>query len=77
MKIIIYTLEWCPHCQALKSYLKKRKLEFENIDVEKNEEQAEYIIKKTGLEGFPIIDINGEIIIGFDKEKIDILCKGK
>jgi len=71
--IKIYTLEWCPHCNELKSYLKSKKLEFENIDVEDNEDAAEEIVEKTGQEGFPIIDIDGEILIGFDKNKIETL----
>jgi len=77
MHIITYTLSWCPHCNALKQYLKDKKLEFENIDVEQNEDAAEEIIEKTGQSGFPIIDIDGEILIGFDKEKIEKLLKSK
>jgi len=75
MHIITYTLSWCPHCQALKEYLNKNKIQYENIDVEKNEDEAEKIIEKTGQSGFPIIDINGEIIIGFSEEKIKSLLK--
>ena len=70
-KITIYTLSWCPHCSALKEYLKNKKYEFENIDVEENEDIAEEIIEKTGQSSFPIIDINGNILIGFDSKKIE------
>lgn len=72
-KITIYTLSWCPHCNALKNYLKSKKYEFENIDVEENEEIAEDIIEKTGQEGFPIIAIGNDFIIGFDPKKIEEL----
>jgi len=72
-KITIYTISWCPHCNELKNYLKKKKYSVENIDVEENEEAAEDIIEKTGQEGFPIIEIGENIIIGFDKEKIEEL----
>jgi len=72
-KITIYTLSWCPHCNALKDYLKNKKFIFENIDVEENTEAAEDIIEKTGQEGFPIITIDGDIIIGFDPKKIEKL----
>jgi glutaredoxin 3 len=75
MKITIYTLSWCPHCRALKEYLSSKKIVYENIDMEENEEAAEDIIEKTGQSGFPIIDIEGEIIIGFDREKIESLLK--
>lgn len=77
MKIITYTLSWCPHCKALKEYLNNKKIEYENIDMEENEEAAEDIIEKTGQSGFPIIDIDGEILIGFDKDKIEVILKDK
>ena len=71
MKTIkIYTISWCSHCRELKNFLKECNLKYEDFDVENDEKSAEYIIEKTGQDGFPIIDINGEIIIGFDKEKI-------
>ncbi len=69
--IKIYTLTWCSHCRTLKEYLKNEDLEFENIDVETDNEAAEDIIERTGQSGFPIIDIDGEILIGFDKDKIE------
>lgn len=70
MKIITYTLSWCPHCKALKDFLKSNKIEFEDIDMEANEDIAEDIIERTGQSGFPILEIDNEIIIGFDKDKI-------
>jgi len=69
-KVVIYTIQHCPHCEELKDFLRKRGIEFEDIDVEENDEAAEEIIEKTGQNGFPVIDIDGEIIIGFDEEKI-------
>jgi glutaredoxin-like YruB-family protein len=70
-KITIYTLSWCPHCIALKEYLKAKNYEFENIDVEEDEDAAEDIIEKTNQEGFPIVAIGDDIIIGFDPKKIE------
>ncbi|VVB77778.1 Glutaredoxin [uncultured archaeon] len=72
-KIKIYTLPWCPHCNSLKEYLKKNKHEFENINVEEDDEAAEDIIERTGQDGFPIIVIDDEVIIGFDANKIEEL----
>ena len=75
MKITTYTLSWCPHCKALKEYLNNKKIEYENIDVEENEDAAEDIIEKTGQSGFPIVVIEDDIIIGFDPKKIEELLK--
>lgn len=71
MKLIIYTLNGCPHCRALKEFLKLKRIEFENIDVEKDENAAENIIERTGQNGFPVIDLDGELIIGFDEEELN------
>lgn len=73
--IKIYTLSWCHHCSALKEFLKEEKIEFENIDMEENEEEAENIIEKTGQSGFPIIEIDDILIIGFNKNKIKGILK--
>ncbi len=70
MKIKIYTLSWCPHCKELKEFLSEMKIPFENFDVENDDSAAEYIIKKTGQEGFPVIEIENEVLIGFDKDKL-------
>ncbi|MBR9704797.1 NrdH-redoxin [Candidatus Pacearchaeota archaeon] len=68
--ITIYTLNWCPHCKELKEFLINNKIEFENIDVEQDQDIAQDIMEKTGSEGFPITDIDGEYIIGLDIKKI-------
>ena len=49
--------------------------EFEDIDVSKDEKQLQTMIKSSGQMGVPVVDIDGEIIIGFDKDKIDTLLK--
>jgi glutaredoxin len=55
--------------------LKKNGIEFEDIDISKDEKQLQKMIKDSGQMGVPVVDIDGEIIIGFDKEKIDNLLK--
>jgi len=59
----------------LKGYFKKNNIEFEDIDVSKDEKQLQKMIKDSGQMGVPVVDIDGEVIIGFDKEKIDRLLK--
>ncbi len=75
MGITIYTLSWCPHCNALKEYLHSKKIEYKNIDIEENEKEAGYIIEKTEQSSFPVLDIDNKIVIGFDREKIESLLK--
>ncbi len=71
MQIKIYTLSWCSHCKALKEFLKNKGLEFENLDVEEDQEAANYITQKTGQSGFPIVCIDNETLIGFNAQKIE------
>ena len=55
--------------------MKSRKIKYKEIDVSKDRKAAEEMIKKSGQYGVPVLDINGKIVIGFDKEKIEQLIK--
>ena len=70
--IKVFSTKFCPYCVTLKQFLKQRDIEFEDIDVSEDIKAQEEMIKKSGQMGVPVVDIDGEIIIGFDKEKI---CK--
>ncbi|MCD5396411.1 MAG: glutaredoxin family protein [Candidatus Pacebacteria bacterium] len=74
-KIKVYSTPACPYCHLLKEYLKEKGVEFEDIDVSQNENALQELVQKTGQMVVPVIDIDGEIVIGFDKEKIDRLLK--
>lgn len=66
----IYSTPTCPYCIRAKQYLKENAVNFEDVDVSTNEEAAEEMIKISGQMGVPVIDIEGELIVGFDKERI-------
>ncbi|MBI2452548.1 glutathione S-transferase N-terminal domain-containing protein [Candidatus Pacearchaeota archaeon] len=68
--ILIYSTPYCPWCRRAKEFLKEHKIKFKNIDVSSNEKYAREMIQKSGQMGVPVIDINGEIIIGFDEERL-------
>jgi glutaredoxin-like YruB-family protein len=72
-KVKIYTTPACPFCVMAKQYLKEKGIEFEEIDVSKDEMAAKEMVEKSGQMGVPVIEIDGQIVIGFDKEKIDEL----
>ena len=71
----IYSTPTCVYCKTLKGYFKKNEVAFEDIDVSKDEKQLQKMIKDSGQMGVPVVDIDGEIIVGFDKAKIDTLLK--
>ncbi|MFH1441475.1 MAG: glutaredoxin domain-containing protein [Candidatus Omnitrophota bacterium] len=66
----VYSTSTCPFCIRVKQFLKESNIAFEDIDVAANETAAKEMVDKTGQMGVPVLDIEGEIIIGFDKEKI-------
>jgi glutaredoxin-like YruB-family protein len=70
-KVVIYTTPTCPYCKQTKDYLKENEIEYQEMDVANDSEKAQEMIDKSGQMGVPVIDIEGEIIVGFDKEKID------
>ena len=73
--IVIYSTPTCVYCNTLKEYLKSKNLEYKEIDVSKDEQELEKMVAISGQMGVPVIDIDGNIIIGFDKPKVDELLK--
>jgi len=73
----IYLTPACPYCFTLKEFLKEKGIEFEEIDVSKDEKARDEMIKKSGRLEAPTLDIDGQIVVGFDKEKICKLLKIK
>jgi glutaredoxin 3 len=69
--IIVYSTPTCPYCYLVKDYLKAKEIEFEEKDVSKDREAAREMVEKSGQMGVPQIDINGKIIVGFDRDAID------
>ncbi len=66
----VYSTPTCPYCVRAKQFLNDNNIVFENIDVSSNEQAADEMIAKSGQMGVPVLDIDGEIIVGFDREKI-------
>ena len=69
-KVKIYSTPACPFCMMAKKFLKENNIDFEDIDVSTDQAKAKEMVQKSGQMAVPVIDIDGEIIVGFDKEKI-------
>jgi glutaredoxin 3 len=74
-KPIIYSATWCAFCHAAKDYLDKLDVAYDDRDVEADPANAEQAVSKSQQRGIPVIDIDGDIIIGFDRPKIDAALK--
>jgi len=66
----IYSTPTCPWCLQVKQFLKENNILFLDWDVSVDQLAADEMIKKSGQMGVPVLDIDGQIIVGFDKDKI-------
>lgn len=69
-KVKVYSTPTCPWCYAAKDFLKQNNIAFEDVDVSANQDAAKEMIEKSGQMGVPVIEIDGKMIIGFDKQAI-------
>lgn len=76
-KVTVYSADWCAFCHAAKDYLTKIGVKFTEKNVEEQREFAQEAVEKSGQMGIPVLDIDGEIIVGFDRPKIDAILKDK
>ena len=75
--IKIYTTPTCAYCKMAKEYFKSKNFEYEEYNVATDTSKQKEMIEKTGQFGVPVIDIDGKIIIGFDRTKINELLNIK
>ncbi len=73
--ITIYSATWCAFCHSAKDYLDKLGVKYTDKDIEKDVKAAQESMEKSQQTGIPVLDIDGTIVIGFDKPKIDAALK--
>jgi len=69
--LTVYSTPACSWCTTLKTYLKKNRIPFSEIDVSRDQNAAEDMVRRSGQQGVPQTDIEGEMIVGFDKNRFD------
>ena len=72
-RVTLYSTPSCSWCNVLKNHLKASNIRFTEVDVSQNQEAAEQMVRRSGQRGVPQTDIDGQIIVGFDKNKINSL----
>ncbi|MGA1843417.1 MAG: glutaredoxin family protein [bacterium] len=75
-KVMVYSTQTCPYCKKVKEFLKEKGIPFETIDVGSSREAVLEMREKSGQMGVPVVDIEGTIIVGFEKEKITKALEG-
>lgn len=73
--VTVYSTPACSWCVTLKSYLRKNRIPFTDVDVSRDPHAAEELVRRTGQQGVPQTDIDGTIIVGFDKKRINELLE--
>ena len=69
-EVKVYSTPTCPYCKMVKTFLTENNISFEEIDVAGNQSAAQEMISRSGQMGVPVLDVDGKIVIGFDKVKI-------
>ena len=72
-KVIIYSTATWPWCTKVKDYLDSKSVSSEVHNVSEDRDKAMEMIEKSGQQGVPVLDIEGDIVVGFDQDKIDKL----
>lgn len=71
--VTVFSTPTCPWCVRLKAYLKQQAIAFKDVDVSQDERAAQEMVRRSGQMGVPQAWIDGQVIVGFDRGRIDTL----
>lgn len=66
----VYSTATCPYCKMTKDFLTEHNVPFEAVDVGQDRKAAQEMVEKSGQMSVPVIDIDGKVLVGFDKKAI-------
>ncbi|MDB5239011.1 MAG: putative glutaredoxin [Candidatus Parcubacteria bacterium] len=69
-EIVIYSTPTCVYCNMAKTFFKSNGVAYKDFNVAADLDKRKEMIDKTGQMGVPVIDMGGEIVVGFDESKI-------
>ena len=70
LRVTVYTSPGCPPCGLVKTYLREHGISFRSVDISRDERAAREIVRRSGQQAVPQIDVNGRIVVGFDRGKL-------
>lgn len=73
--VTVYSTPTCSWCNTLKAWLKKNNIQFIDIDVSRDQVAAESLVRRSGQQGVPQTDINGQIVVGFNQQRLKELLE--
>ncbi len=71
--VVVYSTPTCPYCKMVKEYLSQKGIAYTEHDLSKDYDKAREMVQKTGQMGVPVVIINDNAVIGFNRAKIDEL----
>ncbi|HWR00219.1 MAG TPA: Uxx-star family glutaredoxin-like (seleno)protein [Candidatus Methylomirabilis sp.] len=71
MNVKVYSTPTCPYCKLVKEYLTEMKIAFTDVDVASNPQAANEMVKLSGQMGVPVIDVDGQVIVGWNKGALE------
>ncbi len=75
--ITIYTTPTCGFCHMAKEYLGSKNIDFDTKDITTDADAYDEILEKSDQLGVPVIDVDGSIVVGFDRSKLDVVLRDK
>ncbi len=70
-RVIVFSTPTCTYCNMAKKYFREKGVKFKDVDVSRDMAAARDMLRRSGQQGVPVIDIGGKIVVGFDRPKID------
>jgi glutaredoxin-like YruB-family protein len=74
-RVTVYSTPVCSWCNTLKAWLRRNSIPFTDVDVSRDEHAAEELVRRTGQQGVPQTDINGQIVVGFNQQRLKELLE--
>ncbi|MBN1486570.1 MAG: glutathione S-transferase N-terminal domain-containing protein [Anaerolineae bacterium] len=71
--VVVFSTPTCPHCRTAKRYLQSKGIKFTDVDVSRDAQAARDMVRRSGQQGVPVIDIGGRIVVGFNRPQINRL----
>ncbi len=74
-RVTVYSTPTCSWCNTLKSWLRKNAVSYDDIDISKDQRAADDLVRRSGQQGVPQTNINGEIVVGFNQQRLKELLE--
>ncbi len=72
-RVIVFSTPTCGYCNQAKAYFRQKNVRYTDVDVSRDQSAARDIVRRSGQQGVPVIDIGGQLVMGFNRPRIDQL----